>query len=118
MSKEISIEEFNRQLTVPKETLPLKAGDLLAEIEVKEVFGHLLGCYVLSGTVINHSSKDTNMVVKREKEIVFEGKLDVLRRFEEDVAFVGHGYECGMSITGLKSPQVQIDDIIEQYFVE
>jgi translation initiation factor IF-2 len=51
--------------------------------------------------------------IKNEKELVFEGTLDSLRRGDKDVKEVLSGFECGIQCAGFSD--WQIDDRIEVY---
>ena len=69
------------------------------EIEVRQIFevtgsGTIAGCYVKSGKVTNKSK----IKVWRDTELVHEGPIESLKRFEEDVKKVGEDYECGISV--------------------
>jgi len=69
------------------------------EIEVRQIFevtgsGTIAGCYVNSGKVTNKSK----IKVWRDTELVHEGPIESLKRFEEDVKEVGEDYECGISV--------------------
>ena len=51
----------------------------------------------------------------RGKEKVYEGKLEALKRFKDDVKSVEQNYECGISISGYNN--FQVGDIIEAFEV-
>jgi translation initiation factor IF-2 len=48
--------------------------------------------------------------------VVFEGKIDSLRRFKEDVSEVKQGFECGISLERFQD--VKAGDVIEAYMTE
>ncbi|MGI6105646.1 MAG: translation initiation factor IF-2 [Raoultibacter sp.] len=84
--------------------------------EVRELFkvpkiGTIAGCYVIEGEI---SREDTVRVV-RDGTIVYEGAIDSLRRFKDDVKSVRSGYECGIGIVGFQD--IKIGDTIEGYRV-
>ena len=54
------------------------------------------GCYVTSGMI----PRNAQVRVLRDGEQLFEGRMDSLRRFKDDVREVQTGYECGITITG------------------
>ena len=54
--------------------------------------------------------------VKRDGEVVFEGKISSLKRIKDDVKQVASGFDCGIGIDGFDS--IQEKDIIEAYAVE
>jgi translation initiation factor IF-2 len=45
--------------------------------------------------------------------VVFEGRIESLRRFKDDVAEVKQGFECGISIERFQD--VKVGDVIEAY---
>ncbi len=67
--------------------------------EVRDVFrsskiGAIAGCMVLEGVV----RRNNPIRVLRDNIVVFEGSLESLRRFKEDVSEVRHGMECGIGV--------------------
>lgn len=69
----------------------------LGEAEVRGVFasgaaGKVAGCMITSGKLVSKCM----ITVKRAKEVVYEGKLESLRRMKEVVKELGSGYECGV----------------------
>ncbi|MFP4136221.1 MAG: translation initiation factor IF-2 [Candidatus Acetothermia bacterium] len=71
----------------------------IGEVDVRQVFevsgtGTIAGCYVKSGKVTNKST----IKVWRDGELLHEGPIESLKRFEEDVKEVGEDYECGVSV--------------------
>ena len=82
--------------------------------EVKEVFrspklGDIAGCIVSEGYV-----KRSNPIrVLRDNVVIFEGELESLRRFKDDVNEVKSGTECGIGVKNYTD--VQVGDQIECY---
>ncbi len=67
--------------------------------EVKDVFrssrlGAIAGCLVVEGTVKRHNP----IRVLRDNVVIFEGELESLRRFKDDVKEVKSGTECGIGV--------------------
>ena len=67
--------------------------------EVRDVFrsskiGAIAGCMVLEGIV----RRNTPIRVLRDNVVVFEGALESLRRFKDDVSEVRNGMECGIGV--------------------
>jgi translation initiation factor IF-2 len=67
--------------------------------EVKDVFrssklGAIAGCIVIEGVVRRHNP----IRVLRENVVIFEGELESLRRFKDDVNEVQSGTECGIGV--------------------
>ena len=89
----------------------------LGEIEVRDIFkfskvGSIAGCYVLSGKV-NRNSK---IRVMRDKQELFDGELESLKRFKEDVKEVLEGFECGIVLKGHND--IKVGDKLVAYIVE
>lgn len=82
--------------------------------EVKEVyrspkFGDIAGCIVSSGAV-----KRSNPIrVLRDNVVIYEGELESLRRFKDDVNEVKSGTECGIGVKNYND--VQVGDQIEVF---
>jgi translation initiation factor IF-2 len=81
--------------------------------EVKEVFrsrklGDIAGCIVVDGVV----RRSSPIRVLRENVVIFEGELESLRRFKDDVNEVRAGTECGI---GVKNYSVKEGDQIEVF---
>jgi translation initiation factor IF-2 len=71
----------------------------LGRARVKAVFklsraGIIAGSMVEKGKIIRGSACQ----LFRDKEVIFEGKVQTLRRFKDDVKEVAEGFECGISI--------------------
>lgn len=69
----------------------------LGTVEIRAVFkltkqGQVAGCYVSDGKVLRNAL----CRVKRDGEVVYEGRIDSLKHFKEDVREVAAGYECGI----------------------
>jgi len=82
--------------------------------EVRDVFRHpkfgaIAGCMVLDG----HVKRNLPIRVLRDNVVVFEGQLDSLRRFKEDVSEVKAGMECGMGIKNYND--IKVGDQIEVF---
>ena len=86
------------------------------QADVREVFkipkGQVAGCIVVDGKLIRGGL----VRVIREGVVIFEGELDSLKRFKDDVKEVGNGYECGVVINGYTD--VQVGDVIETFTKE
>jgi translation initiation factor IF-2 len=70
------------------------------------------GSYVLEGKITNNSK----IRIIRDNIEVFDGEIDSLRRFKDDVKEVAAGYECGISIVDYRD--FREGDIIEAYTME
>ncbi|MFQ5889254.1 MAG: translation initiation factor IF-2 [Gemmatimonadota bacterium] len=85
--------------------------------EVRQLFrvpkvGTVAGCYVVSGTI----RRSLPVRLLREHVQVYDGRIESLRRFKDDVREVREGYECGISIEGYND--IKVGDMIECYRVE
>ena len=70
------------------------------------------GSYVLEGKIFNNSK----IRILRDNIEVFDGEIDSLRRFKDEVKEVAAGYECGISIVDYRD--FREGDIIEAYKME
>jgi len=87
-----------------------------AMVEVREVFkvskvGTIAGCYVTEGKL----NRNNPIRVIRDGVVVYEGEVDSLKRFKDDVKEVQAGYECGISIKGFND--IKVGDEFESYEV-
>ncbi|OWL86547.1 translation initiation factor IF-2 [Halopseudomonas aestusnigri] len=72
---------------------------ILGVAEVRDVFrspkfGAVAGCMVIEGTVY----RNRPIRVLREDVVIYEGELESLRRFKDDVGEVRNGMECGIGV--------------------
>ncbi len=78
------------------------------EVFKSPVFGQVAGSLVTEGVV----RKDSPIRVLRDNVVIFEGELESLRRFKDDVKEVNSGTECGI---GVKNYEVKVGDQIEVF---
>jgi translation initiation factor IF-2 len=97
---------------------PEKKESQLGVVEVREVYkiskvGTVAGCYVLEGLV----RRGAKVRLLRDNVVVFDGELDSLKRFKDDVREVKAGFECGLSLKNFndvqKGDQLEIYEIVE-----
>ena len=86
--------------------------EIIGIAEVRDVFrsskfGAVAGCLVVEGTV----RRNKPIRVLRNSVVVFEGELESLRRFKENVDAVQSGTECGIGVKAYND--VQPGDQIE-----
>lgn len=85
-------------------------------VEIRQVmkFSKALvaGSYVLEGKICNNSK----IRIIRDNIEIFDGEIDSLRRFKDEVKEVNAGYECGISIVDFRD--FKEGDIIEAYTME
>ncbi len=94
---------------------PERIEDILGIADVRDVFrspkfGQVAGCMVIEGTVYRNKP----IRVLRENVVIFEGELESLRRYKDDVNEVRNGTECGI---GVKNYDVKVGDQIEVFDV-
>ena len=106
------IEKAMKGLLAPeyKEVLPGHA-------EVRNTFritgaGTVAGCYVQDGKM----QRNAQVRLLRDNIVVYEGKLNSLKRFKDDAKEVAAGYECGISFDGYND--IKEGDIIECFIME
>jgi translation initiation factor IF-2 len=82
--------------------------------EVRDVFkspkfGAIAGCMVTEGMI----KRNNPIRVLRENVVIYEGELESLRRFKDDVAEVRNGMECGIGVKNYND--VRTGDVIEVF---
>ena len=87
--------------------------DIIGIADVRDVFrspkfGQVAGCMVTEGNVYRNKP----IRVLRDNVVIFEGELESLRRFKDDVPEVRNGMECGI---GVKGYDVKVGDQIEVF---
>ncbi|MEP2612492.1 translation initiation factor IF-2, partial [Marinobacter alexandrii] len=87
--------------------------DIVGIADVRDVFrspkfGQVAGCMVTEGNVYRNKP----IRVLRDNVVIFEGELESLRRFKDDVPEVRNGMECGI---GVKGYDVKVGDQIEVF---
>jgi translation initiation factor IF-2 len=85
--------------------------------QIKEIFsaskiGKVAGCSVLKGVI----HRKDRIRVKRGAEVVFDGEINALKRFKDDVKEVKEGFECGITIKNFND--IRTDDILEVYTIQ
>ena len=96
---------------------PEKREEILGVAEVRDVFrsskfGAVAGCMVVEGTLY----RNRPIRVLRDDVVVFEGELESLRRFKDDVQEVRNGVECGIAVKSYND--VKAGDKIEVFEVK
>lgn len=87
---------------------------VLGHAQVRNIFkfskvGVIAGCFVTDGTIV----RGAKIRVFRDKEKVYEGKLESLKRFKDDVKTVEQSFECGISVSGFND--FKVGDMIENF---
>ncbi|WP_432647581.1 translation initiation factor IF-2 [Mitsuokella sp.] len=85
-------------------------------VEIRQVMKFskavVAGSYVLEGKICNNSK----IRIIRDNIEIFDGEIDSLRRFKDEVKEVNAGYECGISVVNFRD--FKEGDIIEAYTME
>ena len=121
-SEEVDIHYYNVIYDAVNEVKAAMAGmlkpqfreDVVGIAEVREVFrtpkvGLIAGCQVTEGVI----RRGRRARVLRDNVVVFDGEIESLRRFRDDVAEVKGGMDCGMTIKNYSD--VHVGDQIEVY---
>jgi len=97
---------------------PEKRENQLGTVEIRQVIsvpkvGVIAGCMVLSGLV----KRGSRVRLLRDNVVVFDGELDSLRRFKDDVKEVKEGFECGLSLKNFsdikEGDQLEVYEVVE-----
>ena len=96
---------------------PEKREEIVGVAEVRDVFrspkfGAVAGCMVVEGTIYRNNP----IRVLRDDVVIYEGELESLRRFKDDVGEVRAGFECGIGVKNYND--VKVGDKIEVYQVK
>ncbi|WP_066068662.1 translation initiation factor IF-2 [Neobacillus soli] len=90
---------------------------VIGQAEIRQTFkvskvGTIAGSYVTDGKI----TRDSGIRLIRNGIVTFEGQIDDLKRFKDDVKEVAQGYECGITIKNFND--VKEGDIIEAFVME
>lgn len=90
---------------------------VIGQAEVRTTFkvskvGTIAGSYVTEGKL----TRDSGVRLIRDGIVIFEGELDTLKRFKDEVKEVAQNYECGITIKNFND--LKEGDIIEAYVMQ
>ncbi|MDQ3092087.1 MAG: translation initiation factor IF-2, partial [Actinomycetota bacterium] len=93
---------------------PEEVEEALGSVEVRATFrasriGVIAGSYVTDGRIVRGAR--TRLV--RDGTVVYEGEIESLRRFNEDVREVATGFECGIVLRNFQD--VKEGDVLEAF---
>lgn len=93
---------------------PVFEEKILGHAQVRQVFksssiGNIAGSYVLDGVI----QRGCMVRITRDNKEIFNGNLESLKRFQDDVKEVRSNYECGLVFEGFSD--VKVDDMVEAY---
>ncbi len=96
---------------------PEKVEEVIGQAEVRATFkikkvGTVAGCYVLDGKLV----RGAKARLIREGVVIYDGEIEGLKRFKEDVKEVPKGFECGVKLKDFND--IKVGDIIECYEIK
>jgi len=96
---------------------PEKREQITGMVEIRQVFhvskvGAIAGCYVLEGFV----KRGSRVRLLRNNVVQWDGELDSLKRFKDDVKEVRSNFECGLSLKN--NNDIQEGDQLEVYEIQ
>ena len=97
--------------------VPDKKEVLNGKAKIKEIFkmskiGKIAGCEVIEGKI----EKNAKIRLLRDNKVIYDGKLNSLKKFKEEAAEVKEGSECGMVLENFQD--IKQNDILESYIIE
>jgi translation initiation factor IF-2 len=95
---------------------PEQVEEILGEAEVRQIFkvsrlGTIAGCMVTQGVI----QRGAQVRIVRDGAIVYDGRIDSLKRFQDDAREVAQGFECGLTIDGYND--LKEGDVLEVYAI-
>jgi translation initiation factor IF-2 len=96
---------------------PEQVEEVLGEAEVRQIFrasriGTIAGCMVTQGVI----QRGARVRVVRDGTIVHDGRIDTLKRFQDDAREVAQGFECGLTLENFND--LKEGDVLEVYAVK
>ena len=97
--------------------VPDKKEVLNGKAKIKEIFkmskiGKIAGCEVIEGKI----EKKAKIRLLRDNKVIYDGKLNSLKKFKEEASEVKEGSECGMVLENFQD--IKQNDILESYIIE
>ena len=97
--------------------VPDKKEVLNGKAKIKEIFkmskiGKIAGCEVIEGKI----EKNAKIRLLRDNKVIYDGKLNSLKKFKEETSEVKEGSDCGLVLENFQD--IKQDDILESYIVE
>jgi translation initiation factor IF-2 len=95
---------------------PEKKESILGLVQIRQIYkiskvGTVAGCMVLEGLI----KRGARVRLLRDNVVLFDGELDTLKRFKDDVREVKAGFECGLSLKNYND--IKEGDQLEAYEV-
>ncbi len=97
--------------------VPDKKEVLNGKAKIKEIFkmskiGKIAGCEVIEGKI----EKNAKIRLLRDNKVIYDGKLNSLKKFKEESSEVKEGSDCGLVLENFQD--IKQDDILESYVIE
>ena len=97
--------------------VPDKKEVLNGKAKIKEIFkmskiGKIAGCEVIEGKI----DKKSKIRLLRDNKVIYDGKLNSLKKFKEEASEVKEGSDCGMVLDNFQD--IKQNDILESYLIE
>ena len=106
------IKDSMSGLLVPDKKEVLNGKDKIKEIFKMSKIGKIAGCEVIEGKI----DRSSNIRLFRDNKLIYDGKLNSLKKFKEEASEVKEGSECGMVLDNFQD--IKQNDILESYIVE
>jgi translation initiation factor IF-2 len=96
---------------------PTQHEKVIATAEIRAMFklrkkGNVAGCIVTNGRIRANSRAR----VLRGSDIIYQGEISTLKRFQDEVKEVGNGQECGIKLQNFD--EFEVGDVVEVYVTE
>jgi len=96
---------------------PVQEERVIATAEIRAMFklrkkGNVAGCIVTNGRIRANSRAR----VLRGKDVIYQGEISTLKRFQDEVKEVGNGQECGIKLQNFDN--FEVGDVVEVYVTE
>ena len=97
--------------------VPDKKEVLNGKAKIKEIFkmskiGKIAGCEVIEGKI----EKNAKIRLLRDNKVIYDGKLNSLKKFKEETSEVKEGSDCGLVLENFQD--IKQNDILESYIIE
>ena len=96
---------------------PVYIENIIGRADIKDIFhvskvGTVAGCYVTDGRL----ERSAKVRLLRDDVVVFDGNINSLKRFKDDVKDVSSGFECGLGLENYND--IKPGDVLEVYTIE
>ncbi len=96
---------------------PVYEEKIIGHAQIRQLFkvsslGTIGGAYVTDGKI----TRNSKIRVVRDGKTIYEGELETLKRFKDNVKEVAQGYECGIMLSNFND--IKENDVVEAYVME